>query len=171
MPSVLHQSTSFVSLIFHFNLMNFIIHFVINYSKKKKSVLKRFSLLPTPHSLLCRQDSSNRYWLTTRNCLKSSVITSLPAEIITVEVLRLDPSLLCTEQLSMSKYISRWVNYTIHFFKFHPLYIISNINRRYYIYGGANVIISDLTNVQGVIHIIDAVILTDSQLPSINKKY
>ena len=38
-------------------------------------------------------------------------------------------------------------------------------------YGGANVIIPDLTNVQGVIHIIDAVILTDSQLPSINKKY
>jgi uncharacterized surface protein with fasciclin (FAS1) repeats len=37
-------------------------------------------------------------------------------------------------------------------------------------YGGANVVIADITNVQGVIHIIDAVILPDLEYPA-DKKY
>jgi len=38
-------------------------------------------------------------------------------------------------------------------------------------YGGANVLIPDITNVQGVIHVIDAVILTDYSDYPADKKY
>ncbi|XP_046458442.1 transforming growth factor-beta-induced protein ig-h3-like [Daphnia pulex] len=38
-------------------------------------------------------------------------------------------------------------------------------------FGGANVIIPDITNVQGVIHITDAVVLPDTEYPAVNKKY
>ncbi|EFX79441.1 hypothetical protein DAPPUDRAFT_104419 [Daphnia pulex] len=37
-------------------------------------------------------------------------------------------------------------------------------------YGGANVVIPDITNVQGVIHVIDAVLLTDEDYPA-DQKY
>lgn len=37
-------------------------------------------------------------------------------------------------------------------------------------YGGANVVIPDITNVQGVIHVVDAVLLTDEDYPA-EKKY
>jgi uncharacterized surface protein with fasciclin (FAS1) repeats len=37
-------------------------------------------------------------------------------------------------------------------------------------FGGANVVIPDIKNVQGVIHIIDAVILPDTEYPA-DKKY
>ncbi|XP_046651897.1 transforming growth factor-beta-induced protein ig-h3-like [Daphnia pulicaria] len=37
-------------------------------------------------------------------------------------------------------------------------------------YGGANVVIPDITNVQGVIHVVDAVLLTDEDFPA-DQKY